>query len=143
MGFCKRKNTECKCISETSTCNTNNCHRKLPDISFREELMLRADKYEKNINIQKDIENIKKNLNEYYYKREYTISLVKVIKGSVAIGQYTPGRISLFIPTGVAPLHYRQLFINEFNKLGFTEDCMELWEQECRNFYEYNIVLKW
>ena len=113
------------------------------DISFREELMLRADEYEKTINIQKDIENIKKNLNEYYYKRNYTISLVKVTKGSVAIGQGTPGRISLFIPHSIAPLHYRQLFINEFNKLGFTEDCMELWEQECRNFYEYNIVLKW
>lgn len=143
MSFCKRKNTECKCISETSTCNTNNCHRKLPDISFREELMLKADEYEKNIDIQKEIENIKRNLNEYYYKREYTISLIKVTKGSVAIGQNTQGRISLFIPQGIAPLHYRQLFINEFNKLGFTEDCMELWHQECRNFYEYNIVLKW
>ena len=143
MGFCKRKNTECKCISETSTCNTNNCHRKLPDISFREELMLRADEYGKNIDIQKDIENIKKNLNEYYYKRRYIISLIKVTKGSVAIGQHTPGRICLFIPNNISSLHYRQLFINEFNKLGFTEECMELYEQEYRNFYEYNIVLNW
>lgn len=113
------------------------------DISFREELMLRADKYEKNADIQKDIENIKRNLNEYYYRREYTISLVKVTKGSVAIGQYTPGRISLFIPYGIEPLRYRQLFIDAFNKLGFNEDCMELWERECKNFYEYNIVLRW
>ena len=143
MGFCKRKNTECKCISETSTCNTNNCHRKLPDISFREELMLRADEYEKNIDIQKYIEHIKNELTKCYYERKYTISLVKVTKGSVALGQYTPSRIALFIPYGIAPLHYRQLFINEFNKLGFIEDCMEFWEQECRNFYEYNIVLKW
>ena len=143
MSYCKRKNAECECISETSTCNTNNCHRKLPDISFRENLSLRTDEYEKNIDIQKEIENIKRNLNEYYYKREYTISLIKVTKGSVAIGQHTSGGISLFIPYGVAPLHYRQLFINEFNKLGFTEDYMELSEKECRNFYEYNIVLKW
>lgn len=143
MGFCKRKSAEYNCVSETSTCNTNNCHRKLPDISFREELMLRADEYEKNIDIQKDIENIKKNLNEYYYRRSYTISLIKVTNGSVAIGQHTPGRIGLFIPNNLSPLHYRQLFINEFNKLGFIEGCMELWEQECKNFYEYNIVLKW
>lgn len=143
MNFCKRKNTECKYISETSTCNTNNCQKKILDINFREELRLRADEYEKHMDIQKDIENIKKNLNEYYYKREYTISLVKVVKGSVAIGQYTPGCISLFIPQGVAPLHYRQLFINEFNKLGFTEDYIELWEKEHRNFYDYNITLKW
>ena len=143
MDFCKRKNTECECISETSTCNTNNCHRKLPDISFREELMLRADEYEKNIDIQEDIEKIKQNLNEYYYKRKYTISLVKVTKGSVAIGQCTPGHTRVFIPYGVEPLRYRKLFIDAFNKLGFNEDCMELWEQECRNFYEYNIVLKW
>jgi hypothetical protein len=143
MGFCKRKNIECRCISETSTCNTNNCHRKLPDISFREELMLRANDYEKNIDIQEDIENIKKNLNEYYYKRKYIISLVKVKKGPVAIGQYNEGHVSLFIPKGVAPLHYRQLFINEFSKLGFTEDYMEFYEQDYDYLYEYNIVLKW
>lgn len=112
-------------------------------ITFREELTLRADEYEKNIDIQKDIETIKRNLNECYYRRTYTVSLVKVTNGSVAIGQNTPGRISLFIPKNAEPLRYRQLFINAFNKLGFNEDCMELWEQECRNFYEYNIVLKW
>lgn len=143
MDFYKQKNTECKCISEKLTCNTNNCHRKLPDISFREELMLRADEDEKNIDIQEDIENIKKNLNEYYYKRKYTISLVRVIEDSVVIGQSTPGRICLFIPRNIEPLRYRQLFINEFNKLGFTEDYMELWEQTYRNHCEYNIVLKW
>lgn len=143
MGFCKRKNTECKCVSETSTCNTNNCYRKLPDISFREELMLRADEYEKNIDIQKDIETIKRDLNECYYRRTYTISLVKVTNGSVAIGQSNPGRISLFIPKNVEPLRYRQLFIDAFNKLGFNEDCMELYIQEYKSFYEYNIILKW
>lgn len=143
MGFYKRKDIKCNCISETSTCNTDNCHRKLPDISFREELMLRADEYEKNIDIQKDIENIKRNLSECYYKRKYTVSLVKVTNGPLAIGQHTPGSISLFIPDGIAPLYYRQLFINEFNKLGFTEDYMEFYEQEYKSSYDYNIVLKW
>lgn len=143
MSFCKRKNAECKCISETSTCNTNNYQRKSPDISFREELMLRADEYEKNFDIQEDIENIKRNLNAYYYKREYTVSLVEVIKGPIAIGQHTPSRISLFIPQEVEPLRYRQLFIDAFTKLGFTEDCMEFYEQEGKDSYIYNIVLKW
>lgn len=117
--------------------------RNMGDISFREELMLRADEYEKNFDIQKDIETIKGNLNAYYYKREYTISLVEVIKGPIAIGQYPPGRISLFIPQGVEPLRYRQSFINAFNKLGFTEECMEFWEREYKHSYEYNITLKW
>ena len=143
MGFCKRKNINCNYISETSTCNTDNCHIKLPDISFRQELMIRADEYEKNIDIQKDIENIKRNLSECYYKRKYTISLVKVTNGPVAIGQHTPGSMSLFIPDGIAPLHYRQLFINEFNKLGFTEGYMKLYEQKHQNSYTYNIVLNW
>jgi hypothetical protein len=141
MNFCKASKAQLQADAEGL--NTNQLKIFADKITFREELMLRADEYEKNINIQKDIENIKKNLNEYYYSREYTISLIKVIKGSVAIGQCTPGHISLFVPCGVAPLHYKQLFINEFNKLGFTEDCMELWEQEYKNFYEYNIVLKW
>lgn len=143
MGFCKRKNANCECISKTSTCNTNNCHRKLPDISFREELMLRADEYEKNIDIQKDIEYIKNELNKCYYKRKYTISLVKVTKDTVAIGKYTEGRTSLFVPYGIAPLHYRQLFVNELQKLGFSEECMELSVEEHSCFDSYEIKLKW
>ena len=143
MGFCKRKNIKCNCISETSTCNIDNCPRKLPDISFREKLTISADEYEKNIDIQEDIEKIKRYLDAYYYKRKYTISLVKVTNGPVAIGQHTPGYISLFIPDGIAPPQYRQLFINEFNKLGFTEGYMKLYEQRHQNSYTYNIVLNW
>ena len=35
MGFCKRKNVECECLTDYSVCNTANCHRKLPDVSIK------------------------------------------------------------------------------------------------------------
>lgn len=32
MGFCERKGVDCECLTKHSTCNSNNCHRKLSDV---------------------------------------------------------------------------------------------------------------
>jgi len=32
MEFCNRKGVDCECLSEHSTCNSDNCHRQLPDV---------------------------------------------------------------------------------------------------------------
>lgn len=37
MGFCNRKGVECECLSDHSTCNSDNCHRRLPDIKIRKD----------------------------------------------------------------------------------------------------------
>ena len=37
MGFCKRKGVECECLTDHSVCNSNNCHRKLPDVKLQNE----------------------------------------------------------------------------------------------------------
>lgn len=37
MGFCERKNVECECLTDHSVCNSDNCHRKLPDVKLRNE----------------------------------------------------------------------------------------------------------
>lgn len=121
----------------------NMMNLKDKNISFREHLTLQADEFENNIDISKDLEKIKIKLKEYYYKRTHTISLIKVKKGPIAFGEGNESHTSLFIPYGVSPLSYRQLFINALSKLGFDENCMELWEQDYDKFYEYNIVLKW
>jgi hypothetical protein len=31
MKLCKRKDVMCECLTDHSSCNTDNCHRKLPD----------------------------------------------------------------------------------------------------------------
>ena len=111
--------------------------------NFRQELAIKADEYEKNINIVEKIENIKNQLEGYFYKREYIISLVKVTESSVAIGHNNVGRTSIFVPYGVPPMYYRQLFINELQKLGFSEECMELSVKKHPCFDSYDIKLKW
>ena len=35
MGFCKRKNVECECLTNYSSCDSDNCHRALPDVEER------------------------------------------------------------------------------------------------------------
>lgn len=35
MGFYERKNVECECLTDHSVCNSDNCHRKLPDVKLR------------------------------------------------------------------------------------------------------------
>jgi outer membrane protein OmpA-like peptidoglycan-associated protein len=37
MGFCGRKGVECECLSEHSVCNSDNCHRQLPDVVIKEK----------------------------------------------------------------------------------------------------------
>jgi hypothetical protein len=48
MGYCKRKGVECGCLTDHSICNTDNCHRKLPDISSNnqlQKLLQKEDEY--------------------------------------------------------------------------------------------------
>ena len=32
MGWCERKQTDCECVGEQISCNSENCYRNLPDI---------------------------------------------------------------------------------------------------------------
>ena len=110
--------------------------------TFREELTLEADNNATNIGINKEIEHIKKKMKECVDCRNFTISLIKAHR-TMAIGIHHPNVIDLFIPKLVSPLHYRQLFIDELTKLGFTEECMELYIQETDLCDYYNIKLTW
>ena len=111
-------------------------------LNFREELTLEADNNATNIGINKEIEHIKKKMKECVDSRSFTISLVKAHK-TMAIGAGHSKMIELFIPKLVSPLHYRQLFVDELTKLGFNEECMELYIQKTDLCDYYNIKLTW
>lgn len=143
MGFCKRKNVECKCLSEASTCNSDNCYRNLPDkTTFKQELTDKADLYEKAIDISEDIEYIKERMNYWCSKREYTIHLIRS-KGPMAIGDASSNVTSRFIPKLLSPEYYRKLFVDEFKKLGFKETDMELSSRFTDLYDSYDIELTW
>jgi hypothetical protein len=113
-------------------------------LTFREELTLEADNNASNIDIGEDIENIKKKIKEAVDHRNFTVCLVQVKPHkTVAIGGYRPTQTEIFIPNFIAPLHYRQLFINEFTKLGFTEENVELDIKDYNSCKYYNIKLTW
>lgn len=50
---------------------------------------------------------------------------------------------SLFFPQGMSPDRYIQMFIDEFKKLGFTDDDITLSIVDYTNSVWYNIKLKW
>ena len=135
----KKTSTVFEKIIKNHETDENNAMNKL---TLKEKLTIKADEYNKNIDIAEHIKDIKCGLEGYFYKREYVVSLIKVTKSPVAMGHYSVARTNIFIPNGVAPLHYRQLFVNELQKLGFSEECMELSVEEHSCFNSYNIKLK-
>lgn len=111
-------------------------------ITFREELTLEADKNVVNIDISKEIEHIKNKMKECVECRSFTVHLIEA-RSAVVVGSHYPNVANFFIPNLVSPLHYRQLFVDEFTKLGFTEECMELSISEYDTFDYYDIKLTW
>ena len=111
-------------------------------LTFKEELTLEADNNAIDIDISEHIREIKKSLKNCVDDRSYIISLIKY-HDSLCIGTNCRNITILSIPHLVSPLHYRQLFINELIKLGFTEECMELSVREYDTHDAYDIKLTW
>ena len=115
---------------------------KQKELTFKEELTLEADNNAIDIDISEHIREIKKRMKNCVDCRSYTIALNK-INTQVCIGTNCRNITILSIPHLVSPLHYRQLFINELIKLGFTEECMELSVREYDTHDAYDIKLTW
>ena len=110
--------------------------------TFKEELTLEAEQFASNIDISEDIECIKKKMKEYVGCRQYTVDLIKA-NDTMTIGGGCSNITQVFIPPLVSPLHYRQLFVEEFKKLGFTDDDMQLYVKETTYSDCYYIELEW
>ena len=110
--------------------------------TFAEQLKLKADMFGMNTNIDDEIQEIKHNMNKVFYRREYIIDLYTP-KGTMAIGGHCDARSTFFIPSYVAPLYYRQLFIEELHKLGFTDSDLELSDKDTYTCHTYRIIVRW
>lgn len=108
-------------------------------MTFKEQLSFKADKF----NIKKDVEYIKTRMEEFYAKREFTISLIRA-HGHLAIGGcVNSNRTSLFVPIGISPEEYLKLFVEAFKDLGFTYDDITLKKSSNEWYDSYDIILKW
>lgn len=107
-------------------------------MTFKEQLAAKADKF----NVKEDVEYIKKRMEEFYSKREYTISLIKT-HSHMAIGSANSNRTSLFVPAGISPEAYLNLFVEAFKDLGFTSSDMIFTYADNEYFEHYDLILKW
>lgn len=112
-------------------------------MNFKQMLTHKAEKYENELNIEKEIFNIKKEMEKNFELRCYTVELWKILKGTIALGKYNIGRIALFVPYGIDPEKYRHIFVKKFKELGFTDSDIELSTIDGDNFIIYEIKLKW
>jgi hypothetical protein len=111
-------------------------------MNFAEKLKYKADMFELDLNVHKEISSIEKKMEEHFDKREYTIELIKA-KTAMAIGGTCTNFSHFFVPYSVSPAHYRQLFIDELFKLGFKGTDIELDEFDCRSYTSYKIIVRW
>jgi hypothetical protein len=153
MGFCKRKGVDCECLTDHSTCNSDNCYKKLPDISkkklegdkvmtFKEKLIEQAERASE-INIEKEMDIIKARMAENAEGREFTICLINPTKrGTMAIGGGT-NHFQTFVPAGCKPYEYQRIFLDALQGLGFTVEDISLEVKSFKGYDSYNIKITW
>ena len=107
-------------------------------MTFKEQLTTKAEQ----LNVEKDVNYIKGRMEEFYSKREYTISLIKA-HTRMAIGSANSNRTSLFVPVGISPTEYRKLFVDAFRDLGFTYDDIIMTFTSNEYYDSYDLILKW
>lgn len=111
-------------------------------MNFAEKLKYKADMFELDLNVVKEMSFIEKKMEEYFSVREYTIELIEA-RTTMAVGGNSKNFSHFFIPSRVSPMHYRQLFLDELYRLGFTDDNIELDEFDCRSYTSYKIIVRW
>jgi hypothetical protein len=112
-------------------------------MTFFEQLKQKADNIEHNINIQDKINFIKKEMESCAHKRSFTISLVQTTS-TIALGHGRIGRADFFVPKGLSPDIYRNIFIEELLKLGFDKSNMHMDEDIfAGSTVIYNIHIRW
>lgn len=112
-------------------------------MTLKEMLTEKADAFEKNIDVKCEMRIVEKDLQRYYNMREYTINLL-VPKQKLNLTDSDRNYRSFIVPGKVDPIHYRDLFVEELNKLGFTNKFIEcLRRDEYSNCDSYKIVVRW
>lgn len=112
-------------------------------MNFAEKLKYKADINDLNITVNKEMCYVEKRMEEHFDKREFRINLL-VPERTMAIGQNYTNMTEFFVPLGVSPAHYRQLFMDELFKLGFKGTDIELDESEVKGYYKsYSIIVRW
>ncbi len=110
--------------------------------SFKEQLTEKANN--QTYDISDHIERIKTMMETYVNSREFTISLIQSKPGSLlALGYESGPSYQTFIPRGCEPHIYMKLFTVALKELGFKDEDIEKGTGEGKDYYYYNIKVKW
>jgi hypothetical protein len=111
--------------------------------TFKEQLTEQANN--QTYDISDHVKRIKNMMRACINDREFVISLIhsKPDSSIIALG-YEPGPVyQTFIPWGCAPHVYMKLFIVALKELGFKDEDIEKGAGEEKDYYYYNIKVKW
>jgi hypothetical protein len=111
--------------------------------TFKEQLTEQANN--QTYDISDHVKRIKNMMRACINNREFVISLIhsKPDSSIIALG-YEPGPVyQTFIPCGCAPHVYMKLFIVALKELGFKDEDIEKGAGEEKDYYYYNIKVKW
>jgi hypothetical protein len=111
--------------------------------SFKEQLIEKAEfgKYD----ISEHIRIIKLKMEDCAKDRQFTISLVEQKpEHIVALGADKGQPVyQTFIPKNTNPVVYMKLFTEALEDLGFKDEDIEKGAGEMKDYYYYNIKVKW
>lgn len=95
------------------------------------------------LNIYDKICEITDRMNEHATNHEYKITFIKTDKQTVTGASLNNPRYDVIVPKACTPETYRQLFIDEFKKMGFDNEDIELTKGENESYTYYNMILRW
>lgn len=110
-------------------------------MTFKEQLIVKAEQ----INIQKEMDEIKQGMEDYFSYRNYTVRLYKA-RGQMAIGGssgFDTNYAEFFIPDTMTPNEYINLFLMAFKELGFDSNDITLDEKPGKHYELYTITVRW
>lgn len=110
--------------------------------TFKEHLTEQANN--KTYDISEHVNYIKTKMQACVEDREFTISLVQPKPDSIiALGTARGPIYQTFIPRDCEPHVYMKLFTVALKKLGFRDEDIEKGAGEEKDYYYYNIKVKW
>lgn len=110
-------------------------------MNFKERLIEKAEQ----LNIQKEMDQVIKDMDKFANYREYFIKLydahaVMAIGGS---SRFSRNASEFFIPNNTTGEEYTNLFIKELKEFGFTENDLHLDVTKCKDYDLYTLTVRW
>ena len=117
----------------------------IPDTTFKQELLNAIEEHkQRELHIDDKMKFIKERIKENFLVKSFMVCLVHNRSGrQMAIGSCSGNYSEFFVPKCMEPERYRDLYVDEFKKLGFTDRDIELSADYNDDYDTYYIRVTW